>query len=648
MELKPGQRLREIGAIICSQWQLCTIVILTIVAYLGSFGGQMLLDDSRFICRIAEFDSVQRFFETDRPFLLGTFGIQYALSGFDLFSFHCVNLLIHVAAACVLFLLLRRIVGLNHSSSRIANSIAFSVALLWALHPLQTQAVTYIVQRGESMMVLFLLLCLYFTYRASRFEQPTFWQLAVVGCCWAGMFSKGVMVVAPLLIILFDRIYLADSWKQVFKRRALMHLGIVATAVSLFMHLAQRSQKMLEHGVGGSDTTSSLNYLLSQSGVLVHYIKLSIWPNPLCLDYGWPVIETWRDVVPAGLAIVALLAIVAVLLAKKPKIGFVGFVFFLVLGPTSSIIPIRDLAVEHRMYLPLASIIILVVLGLSYVLNRMVKNEQMAANLLVGLCILIALPCGVATYIRNTEYQEPIKIWRGVAEVAPWNRRAVHNYGFLLMEDKQYSKAVQVFKSAKERTTTDFGERIHHKLGIAYRHLKKYDLAEKEFMASIQRHPDFEFSHYDLGLTYVDQQRYDEAITKFTDALLCEPTHHDSRKELAKIHEQRGDLKAAELVFISATEIHFKNSLSFERLANFYARHGEYAKAAPLYDRALGLSPELVDNHIKGAICYERSGDSVSAIRVLRAASTRFPAHIAIKNELSRLEKARAPQLSAR
>ncbi|MFT5526874.1 MAG: hypothetical protein ACI9HK_004854, partial [Pirellulaceae bacterium] len=335
MSLANNYRAQQMSNLIRNQWPLLVIVLLTMIAYSSSLYGDFILDDIRFIQRIAEFESIGDWVDSDRPVLLITFCLNYAVHGLDLVGFHVVNLSIHIVGAVTFYLLIRDTAALCGQERRSARAIAFSTSLLWALHPLQTQSVTYIVQRGESLMAMLMLLSLYFTLRAARHKQPTYWQLLVVICCCLGMFSKSVMVVAPLLILLFDRIYLAESWFQLLRRRGVMHAGVLGSAISLVMYFAGMSERLMEHGVGASDTTSSVvSYLLSQSAVLVHYLKLSIWPNPLCLDYGWPICESWKDVVLPGLTIISLLTGVVFLLITKPRVGFIGISFFIVLAPT--------------------------------------------------------------------------------------------------------------------------------------------------------------------------------------------------------------------------------------------------------------------------------------------------------------------------
>ena len=140
---------------------------------------------------------------SNRPILNLTLAVNYAVGGLDVRGYHLVNVVVHLLAALTLFALVRQTLRLRDIASRFQESadlIAFSVSLIWLVHPLQTQAVTYIVQRGESLMGLFFLLFLYCTVRGALSPKPNGWYLSAVLCCWLGMGTKEVMVVAPATV----------------------------------------------------------------------------------------------------------------------------------------------------------------------------------------------------------------------------------------------------------------------------------------------------------------------------------------------------------------------------------------------------------------------------------------------------------------
>ena len=235
--------------------------------------------------------------------------VNYYFGQLNVLGYHLVNLAIHLMAGLVLFGLVRRTLQLlprYTQASGTADYVAFAAALIWLVHPLQTQSVTYIIQRAESMMGLFYLLCLYCTLRGSQASRSWPWYVAAIAACWLGMGTKQVMVTAPVVVLLYDRVFLADGWKEVFRRRWAVYLAFVPAIVWLgFMTVreASRTERAVA-GFGMQDLTP-LEYLGTQGGVIVHYLRLAVWPDRLCLDYSWPVAESVQTIFLPGARVAA-------------------------------------------------------------------------------------------------------------------------------------------------------------------------------------------------------------------------------------------------------------------------------------------------------------------------------------------------------
>ena len=211
--------------------------------------------------------------------------------------------------------------------------MALVVAGIWTLHPLQTQAVTYTVQRYESMMGLFYLVALYCAIRSDSSARPSWWAAASVVSCLLAMGCKEVAVSAPLAILLYDRAFLAGSFGEAWRRRRRMYLGLAGTwlaFLALFMASASRS-KWAGYGL----PVSATEYALSQFGVILHYLRLSFWPYPQVLDYDWPIARTLDQILPGMVVVGALLAATVWALVRRPAWGVVGAWFFLILAPWS-------------------------------------------------------------------------------------------------------------------------------------------------------------------------------------------------------------------------------------------------------------------------------------------------------------------------
>ena len=246
-----------------------------------------------------------------RPVLSLTFALNRRLLGGGAMSFHVGNILIHLCAAFLLMGVIRRTLRSRQFADRFSPDqaawIALACAVLWAVHPLHTASVTYLVQRAESLMGLFYLATLYCAIRG--FSSPHRWRwfsLAATACA-LGAGTKEVIASAPAVVLLWDVLFQTDSWRGALRR----HWGLYAALACSWLVSAS-----LVAGTWGGrqtdfDTVNELEYGLSQPGVILHYLRLTVWPHPLVMTYGWPASEGWRDTVLPAIPIVGLLALTA-------------------------------------------------------------------------------------------------------------------------------------------------------------------------------------------------------------------------------------------------------------------------------------------------------------------------------------------------
>ena len=338
-------------------------------AYFSSLHGVFIFDDKPAIVEnpaIRQLWPLGPILRGPRPVADLTFAVNYAIGDFHVIGYHLVNLAVHILAALTLFGIVRRTLSLPPLAERFgsaASALALAVALLWMAHPLQTESVTYIVQRAESLMGLFYLLTLYCAIRG--FSSPDHrapWHAAAVAACALGMAVKPVMVSAPLVVLAYDRLFVAPSLKSALRRSGRLYLGLAATWLILALLVSRYPAGQPTAGFG-MELLTPWQYARTQFGVIAHYLALSFRPWPLCLDYGWPVAWDVRDILPPALLVLALAGATLACLRRASPLAFPGVWFFLILAPTSSVMPIHDLCFEHRMYLPLAAVVALTVTG---------------------------------------------------------------------------------------------------------------------------------------------------------------------------------------------------------------------------------------------------------------------------------------------
>lgn len=310
-----------------------------------------------------------------RPIVNLSLALNYAVGGLDVRGYHVLNLAIHWLAGLTLFGIVRRTLAMSAPPAGIeqrgpppaqfsaavrsdATILALTIALLWTVHPLQTETVDATIQRTESLMGLFYLLTLYCFIRGAANEEsvlggasalprspgdhqktfrrgwsPAFFSRAVSGqsrwlgasiACFAlGMASKEVMVSAPLIVFLYDRTFISGSFREAWRRRAGLYCALACTWALLAL-LVATSGGQRGGTVGFGLGISVWHYFLTQCRAIVLYLRLSLWPHPLIADYGSAFVLNPAEVLPQILLLTLLAAGTLLLIWRHPKAGFIG------------------------------------------------------------------------------------------------------------------------------------------------------------------------------------------------------------------------------------------------------------------------------------------------------------------------------------
>jgi protein O-mannosyl-transferase len=458
-------------------------------AYANSLNGVFLLDDVRAIVQNETIRSLRealspppRSTVSGRPLANLTFALNYAISALDTRSYHVVNILIHLGAALSLFGVVRRTLltpALRDRYGASATVVAASVALVWVAHPLTTSAVTYVVQRVEALMALFYLLTLYFAIRS--------WTAAAIVSCALGMATKEVMVTAPIAVLLWDWLFRRGEpvrWR-VFG-------GLAATWI-VFAFLVAGEQRDASIAL---TPDMSWRYLLTQSAVLVRYLRLAVVPSPLIFLYTWPLATSAADVLLPGAFVLTLLGMTIAGLWNRLPLAYAGAWFFLILAPTSSVIPIvTEVAAEHRMYLPLAGVIT-ALLVTAFALVRRLSASAAAPVVAVAATVLFVI-LGLQTRERNQVYATEQGIWHDTVEKDPANQRARLAYATALGKSGRIAEAEVQFQRAVELDDND--PLAHSRLGSAQAAQGKFDAAIPHLQRALAMKPGDVEAHKTLG-----------------------------------------------------------------------------------------------------------------------------------------------------
>ncbi len=543
------------------RWAVLIAVLITTVtaaAYINTFENPFILDDERSIVANEGIRHLWPIWDVlamqprTRPVVNLSLAVNYAISGLEVGSYHAVNLLVHVLAGIVMFGIVRRSLlrePLAERFGRVAAPLAIAVALIWAVHPLQTSAVTYIIQRAESMMGLFYLLTLYCAIRSLDSARPGRWYVAAAIFCALGMGCKQVMVTAPLMVLLYDRTFAAGSFKRALRRRWPLYLGLAATWMVLFpSFFLMTGHKSAGFGM----RATAWQYGGTQFGVIVHYLDLACWPASLCLDYTWGLARTIREILQPAIVIVALVALTIWAVRRRSAAGYAGAWFFVILAPTSSILPIADSAFEHRMYLSLAGLVALVVIG-GYLLGRSVLRKYVQAaqkrRLLGGALSLVAVAvvvtaAGAKTFLRNQDYSSKERMWTDVIRKRPNNFRALHNLGSYWSLQGDYDKAAELYRDSL-KIWPDYAE-AHYHLAEILRYQGDVDEALRYYeqaadnRENLQSDADFASICGHIGRILIGKGRYREAISYYKRSLEVVPNDATAYSNLGIIYCRLG------------------------------------------------------------------------------------------------------------
>jgi tetratricopeptide (TPR) repeat protein len=442
-------------------------------------------------------------------------------------GYHAANLLIHLASALLLFGIVRRTLltdRLRPTYEAAAPWVAASAALLWVVHPLTTAAVTYIVQRVESLMSLFFLLALYWVIRASEGGRRRAWAALAVASCALGMATKETMVGAPLV---------AGAWLRLFARpaapdgRRLLLAGLASTWLVLaVLILGERRGPSI-----GLDAGIAWRYLLTQADVITHYVGLAVAPTSLAFLYDWPLVESAEAVLPRLGLLAGLVVVHAVGLWRRWPAAFPGIAFFVVLAPSSSVLPIvTEVAAEHRMYLPLAAIVALAVAGGYLALLRVIGSGARAAAVVAIGALAAAGVLGVETRARNRDYWSEEALWRDTVVKRPADPRPRVAYGDVLMRTGRIAEAEAQFRAALERSPADAVARVRLGAALARQGKVAEAVALLEPLASPPA--DDPAAHRLLGELYAAQGREGPAVRHLERAL---PRMADDPELLARL-----------------------------------------------------------------------------------------------------------------
>jgi tetratricopeptide (TPR) repeat protein len=540
-----------------------------------------------------------------RPLVNLTLAINYAFGGLQPRGYHALNIGLHALAALALFGLVRRTL---EKSGLAADSfpLALITATVWAVHPLLTESVTCVIQRNEILAGIFYLLTLYCFVRGAEPSGGKIWLPLAGLACLLGVTAKEIVVSAPLIVLLYDRTFVTGTFSAAWRTRRGFYLALAGTWLVLAgLMLSSQNRGTVGFGLG----VSAWDYLLIQCRAIVIYLKLALWPHPLVIDYGTDLATRLGDVVPQGLMLITLAIATALGLRRRSALGFLGACFFAILAPSSSFVPLVTQPIaEHRMYLPLAVIVTLAVVGLRAVAGR--RSLTVWPALAFGL--------GALSIQRNGDYRSEIALTESALAVYPSNDRAYLNLGTFATRENRPAAAIAYYEKALHLNPA--AADTHFNLAAVLEQTGRLSEALDHYREAVRLRPGVPTAQYHLGLALVKASRFDEAIASLTEALRLQPTSTAACQSLAQAHTvlgntdaRAGRLPAAIAHYETAIQLDPRDARTQNNLANALSQTGRPADAIAHYEAALAVAPDYAEAHFNLAAELLAAGRSREA-----------------------------------
>jgi len=592
-----------------------SIGILCIIIYSNTLQAPFVFDDRLHIPENRQikltnldfqglYDSAFKSPLSNRPVANISFALNYYFGGYDVTGYHMVNITIHVINGILVYFLALAIFShirlslaqtLNHSTTGQIFSMSLFSALLFIAHPVQIQSVTYIVQRMNSMSVMFYLLSLFFYIRArlSRAKRRRWVLFLSCSVSWIiALGSKEIAVTLPFIILLYEWYFFQNLNAAWIKRNA-MYLLVPISILCLLAFIYKGGNPFHEILAEYSQYEFTMSErVLTQFRVVIFYLSLLTYPHPsrFNLEHYFTTSHSLLDPITTLLSLLIILGLVAfaIFLVRKNRLISFGILwFFINLVIESSVIAL-DMIFEHRLYLPMFGFALIV----SYLTFHFLSNKR---SLAVVISAVITLSLGTATNIRNRVWQNNITLWSDVVTKNPQNQRAHSNLGVALKDADRTDEAIRHYSKALRINPWDV--EVHNNMGNALDGQGKTDEAIDHYLRALQIDPMYARAHRNLGVVLGNQGRINEAISHFSKALRINPELAEAHNSLGVILANQGKTTEAIKHFSEELWIDAENAKTHNNLGIALANEGRIAEAIKHFSEALRIDPRYADAH---------------------------------------------------
>jgi len=542
--------------------QLLLLIVVTTLSYINSFSIPFYLDDHYSIVENPTVHSFANLFEHRNYQIMRFVGYlslatNYSIHQTDVFGYHVFNLLIHILSGCAVYFLVRFLAAVsignkdNIQSSAFVVFLPFLAALLFALHPLQTQAVSYIIQRHASLAAFFYIATLASYTFARNSKKTTYFVLTAIFLLLA-LLSKENTVTIPISLLAIELLF----FQQLSKQKLLLWLGsgllLLLLIATIFHYAFGINLEVIDQYTHTQDVKdiSRLQYFSTQMLVIWHYIKLYFLPLGLHLDYDISLQQGFFNfpVIAAFFAHLLLIIVAFIFYKTNPIVTFAVLFYYIAHSVESGIIPIKDLVFEHRTYLPNLGLSILTAYVLCYLLDMRKKN---AANLSIFTILIFALIFSLASlsYARNQQWLHPIQFYQNEVQMSPKKERVWAELGKLYIKERKFKEALEALGTALnlgrkgnsiEALPQTF---LNTYIALLYTGQTAKAVQFESFMPvdKFTRHEHSIFLYMKAN-RLVQGKSYAQAKNNFQQALALNPENYDAKANLAALLIELGEV----------------------------------------------------------------------------------------------------------
>lgn len=583
---------------------------------------------------------------------------NYSIGKFDPFIYRLFNVSFHLSTSILIFYsvfrALSRLKKQESFFSRHALAIAYTTAFLFALHPVQTQTISYVIQgQLEGLAGLCIMASMMFFLIINQTQNSFTKFLATIllfVVAFLGCGTKEIMIVAPALILLVDWFFVAQGDWNSLKKRTWLHVSLFSLVGCMYLYFLKPTffkdligfKMEARNNIGNVLTENPgekilpMHFFISQFKVILHYVIMFIWPFNISVEYDWKLVKDFFAP-DCLLPLLILLGLIGFLLHlfKKDNTNPIIFCFawfFIAIAPRSSFIPSSELLADYKTYIASFGILLLLASGLVKLVTMLLDrvNHESAIPVLgrhqmqFALLTILALPIGYSTRKRNQVWRSSEEFWSNIIQNAPDKARAYNNLGVALSEQGKMNESIPYYKKAigMDRFYPD----PWNNLAVAYSVLGKFDLAIDTMKQAIKIYPNYPEGYNNLASFLIQKKSYPDAEKVLGIALQLRPYYGKAYFNLGKLHLEQGNHeKAFECFKAACTKGDLDNESGFTIYANISLSLKKYDDAIFAFTKLLEIKPGAMDIAFNLANAYFLGAHYPEAIQLYLKLSTINP-----------------------